>query len=164
MSNDMVNHPAHYETNGIECIDAMIASQGAEAVRNYCICNAFKYIWRHQYKGKSDEDIQKAIWYLNRYLNLYEGKDEPKADDQKDKPADLDYIIKSIRQSAYLPRTSRGIWLNDHEGAIVYLSSKDTYHQLCIIDFDKIDEFSVIEAFLWGEQGEMDGITFVSQE
>lgn len=161
---DNINHPAHYETNGIECIDAMVASQGTEAVRNYCICNAFKYIWRHQHKGRSDEDIQKAIWYLNRYLNLYEGKDEPETDDQKDKPADLDYIVESIRQGTCLPGTSTGIWLNDHEGAIAYLSSKGTYQPLCIIDFDKIDELSVIAAFLRGEQGETDGITFVSQE
>ena len=164
MSNDMVNHPAHYETNGIECIDAMIASQGAEAVRNYCVCNAFKYIWRHQHKGRSDEDIQKAIWYLNRYLNLYEGKDEPETDDQKGKPANLEYIIQSIRQVTCLPGTSKGMWLNDHEGVIAYLSSKDTYQPLYIIDFNKIDEFSVIEAFLWGDQGETDGITIVSQE
>ena len=165
MSNDMVNHPAHYETNGIECIDAMIASQGAEAVRNYCVCNAFKYIWRHQYKGKSDEDIQKAIWYLNRYLNLYDQKDEPKADDQKLKPADLDYIIESVKQCTFLPRSLRGVWLNDHEGSIAYLSGKDTYRPLYIIDFDKIDEFSVIEAFLRGKQEETEGITLVlSQE
>lgn len=164
MSNDMVNHPAHYETNGIECIDAMVASQGAEAVRNYCVCNAFKYIWRHQHKGKSVEDIQKAIWYLNRYLDLYEQKDELKADNQEIKPADLDYIIESIRQGAYLSWTARGVWLNDHEGAIAYLSRKGTYQPLCIIDFDKIDELSVIEAFLRGEQGETDGITIVSQE
>ena len=164
MSNDMVNHPAHYETNGIECIDAMIASQGAEAVRNYCVCNAFKYIWRHQHKGKSDEDIQKAIWYLNRYLNLYDQKDEPETDKQKLKPADLDYLIESIRRDARLPEISRGVWLNDHEGAIEYLNSKNTYQPLCIIDFDKIDELHVIEAFLWGEQGETDGITVVSQK
>ena len=75
MSKDMVNHPEHYETNGIECIDAMVASQGKEAVSNYCICNAFKYIWRHQHKGKSLEDIQKAIWYLNKYVELNEDQD-----------------------------------------------------------------------------------------
>ena len=102
MSNDPVNHPEHYETNGIECIDAMVASQGAEAVRSYCVCNAFKYIWRHQHKGKSDEDIQKAVWYLNRYLNLCEQKGEPKTTDQKDKPADLNYSIESIKRSPYL--------------------------------------------------------------
>lgn len=75
MSNDPVNHPEHYETNGIECIDAMVASQGKEAVSNYCICNAFKYIWRHQHKGKSIEDIQKAIWYLNKYVEFNEDQD-----------------------------------------------------------------------------------------
>ena len=149
---DNVNHPAHYETNGIECIDAMVASQGAEAVRNYCVCNAFKYIWRHQHKGKSDEDIQKAIWYLNRYLNLYEGTD---------KPADLYYIIESLRQGAYIPEISRGVWLNDHEGAIEELSSDNAYQPLCIIDFDKIDESSVINAFLRGEPRETDGITLI---
>lgn len=161
MSNDPVNHPAHYETNGIECIDAMVASQGAEAVRNYCVCNAFKYIWRHQHKGKSDEDIQKAIWYLNRYLNLYEQKDEPETDDQKDKPADLDYIIESVKQGGYLPRCVKGAWLNDHEGAIEELSSDNTYQPLCIIDFDKIDESSVINAFLRGEPRETDGIMLI---
>lgn len=67
---DNVNHPAHYETNGIECIDAMVASQGIDSVMNYCLCNAFKYIWRCQHKGKRLEDIQKAIWYLNKYVEL----------------------------------------------------------------------------------------------
>lgn len=151
MSSDMVNHPAHYETNGIECIDAMVASQGAEAVRNYCICNAFKYIWRHQHKGKSVEDIQKAIWYLNRYLNLY-------------KPVDLDYIVESLKQGGYLPWDTRGVWLDDHEGAIEYLDGKNTYQPLCIIDFDDIDELGVVEAFINGEEHETDSIIFVSQK
>lgn len=161
---DNVNHPAHYETNGIECFDAMVASQGEESVRNYCVCNAFKYIWRHQHKGKSVEDIQKAIWYLTRYLNLCEQKDEPETDKQKLKPADLDYIIESIRQVAELPWHVRGKWLNDHEGVIEHLSSDNTYRPLCIIDFDKIDELSVIDAFLMGELGETDGIAIVSQK
>ena len=67
---DNVNHPAHYETNGIECIDAMVASQGVKCVMDYCLCNAFKYIWRCQRKGERNEDIRKAIWYLNKYLEL----------------------------------------------------------------------------------------------
>ena len=71
MSNeDNVNHPAHYETGGIECIDAMVASQGNECVRDYCLCNAFKYIWRCQHKGKQSEDVEKAIWYLKKWLEL----------------------------------------------------------------------------------------------
>lgn len=65
-----VNHPDHYETNGIECIDAMIASQGTESVKEYCLCNAFKYIWRCKHKHQGLEDIEKAIWYLRKYVEL----------------------------------------------------------------------------------------------
>jgi hypothetical protein len=66
---DSVNHPSHYETNGVECIVAMEAAQGADAVRDFCICNAFKYIWRHKHKNGA-EDIKKAVWYLNKWLEL----------------------------------------------------------------------------------------------
>lgn len=69
---DNVNHPSHYETNGIECIDAMKATQGVDAVRDFCICNAFKYIWRHKHKNGA-EDIKKAVWYLTKWLELEGG-------------------------------------------------------------------------------------------
>ena len=71
---DNINHPAHYETKGIECIQAMEITQGTDAVMAFCLCNAFKYLWRHDRKG-SAEDIKKAIWYLNKYVEL-EGKQE----------------------------------------------------------------------------------------
>lgn len=66
---DNVNHPAHYETGRFECFDVMIETQGKEAVLNFCICNAFKYIYRFRNKG-GDEDIKKANWYLSKYLEL----------------------------------------------------------------------------------------------
>lgn len=66
---DNVNHPAHYETGKFECFDVMIETQGKEAVMNFCICNAFKYIYRFRNKG-GDEDIKKANWYLSKYLEL----------------------------------------------------------------------------------------------
>ena len=68
---DMVNHPEHYETNGIECFDAIVASQGVDAAKDFCICNAFKYVWRHSHKNGL-EDIKKAIWYLNKYVEICE--------------------------------------------------------------------------------------------
>ena len=68
-SADNVNHPSHYETGKFECIDAMIETQGIEAAKHFCICNAFKYIWRHN--GKNGvEDIKKARWYIDKYLEL----------------------------------------------------------------------------------------------
>ena len=65
---DPVNSPGHYRTGGIECIDAMVQVFGDEAVRTYARINAFKYIWRHQYKGKPEEDLAKAAWYT-RFAN-----------------------------------------------------------------------------------------------
>lgn len=68
---DNVNHPDHYETGKFECIDVMIETQGVEAVKNFCLCNAFKYIWRTNRKNGL-EDVKKAHWYLNKYLELEE--------------------------------------------------------------------------------------------
>ena len=68
---DNVNHPAHYNTGKYESIDVMVETQGVDAVKNFCICNAFKYIYRHRFKN-GVEDIKKAIWYLNKYVELNE--------------------------------------------------------------------------------------------
>ena len=66
---DVVNCPSHYVTANFECIDVMLETQGTEAVRNFCICNAFKYIYRHNGKN-GDEDIKKAKWYIDKYLSI----------------------------------------------------------------------------------------------
>jgi hypothetical protein len=68
---DNVDHPAHYNTGKYESIDVMVETQGVDAVKNFCICNAFKYIYRHRFKN-GVEDIKKAIWYLNKYVELEE--------------------------------------------------------------------------------------------
>lgn len=66
---DNVNHPKHYETGKFECIDVMVETQGVEAVKSFCLCNAFKYIYRTSRKNGL-EDIKKAIWYLEKYVEL----------------------------------------------------------------------------------------------
>lgn len=68
----LINHPSHYNQGKIECIDAMVSAYGKEAVMDFCLCNAMKYIWRMPYKnkGNTSEDLHKAIWYLNKYLDL----------------------------------------------------------------------------------------------
>ena len=58
-----VNHPEHYNDGGFECIDVMELTFGTNAVSSFCICNAFKYLWRHKHKN-GKEDIEKAKWYL----------------------------------------------------------------------------------------------------
>lgn len=70
-TNDPVNHPNHYCQGGIECIDAMEAAFGKQTVADFCICNAFKYIFRCKNKNGL-EDVKKAGWYLDKYLELYD--------------------------------------------------------------------------------------------
>ena len=73
MKNDNVNSPAHYRQGGIECIEAIKASMSEEGFRDYLKGNVMKYIWRYKHKGKAIEDIEKALWYLNRLKDeLYE--------------------------------------------------------------------------------------------
>ena len=69
---DNVNHPSHYEAStSIECIEAMVAMFGDYTVRSFCLCNAYKYIWRHKNKNGL-EDLQKAQWYLDKAKELGE--------------------------------------------------------------------------------------------
>ena len=69
---DVVCRPQHYASTSIECIDAMRETQGDEAVKHFCVCNAFKYLWRHNSKN-GDEDVRKASWYLNKAVEIMEG-------------------------------------------------------------------------------------------
>lgn len=88
---DNVNHPAHYNTGKYESIDVMVETQGVDAVKNFCICNAFKYIYRHKFKNGT-EDIKKAIWYLNKYIELNELKTDEVEPKLMGKSADAMYI------------------------------------------------------------------------
>lgn len=72
LKNDPVNHPKHY-TGKYECIDVMTELFGVDAVKNFCACNAFKYIWRFREKN-GIEDVKKADWYLNKLIELEEGE------------------------------------------------------------------------------------------
>ena len=63
MKPDTVNHPTHYTECSLECIDVMLAVFGRRAVTDFCILNAFKYMWRYEHKNGL-EDLQKAERYL----------------------------------------------------------------------------------------------------
>lgn len=59
-----IDHPAHYQGE-FECIDLMREIYGDEAVRHFCICNAYKYRFRAGAKQgeTAQSDIAKAEWY-----------------------------------------------------------------------------------------------------
>ena len=62
--NEVVNHPDHYQGDGIECIDAIRAALGTDGFIAYCRGNAIKYSWRAGKKGpNAAEDMGKAAVY-----------------------------------------------------------------------------------------------------
>lgn len=70
-TSDMVNHPPHYESGKYECIDVMEEVYGTEIVKSFCLCNAFKYLYRCMHKHDSPtEDTKKSAWYLEKYFEL----------------------------------------------------------------------------------------------
>jgi len=62
-----VDGPAHY--NGYQVLDAIC---DAGFARGFCLGNAVKYILRAQKKGNEKQDLEKAQFYLNWYLERYE--------------------------------------------------------------------------------------------
>ena len=68
---DPVNHPAHYTSGSVECIDAIRAALTPDEFRGFVKGNAIKYCWRERRKG-GDEDLRKAGWYLTKVTKVSE--------------------------------------------------------------------------------------------
>lgn len=71
---DKYINPKHYkkDENSIECIDIIIQQLGEEAALGFCQGNAFKYIFRCRHKGNEIIDMRKAIWYLEKAIEIKE--------------------------------------------------------------------------------------------
>jgi len=60
---DHINHPKHYteHPSGIECIDVT-------EHMNFNIGNAVKYLWRVDLKDTPQDNLEKALWYIQREI------------------------------------------------------------------------------------------------
>lgn len=61
---NVIDHPSHYNRGKIEVID-FIEDQGL----SFHLGNVIKYVARAGSKGDKLEDLKKARWYLDRYIN-----------------------------------------------------------------------------------------------
>lgn len=72
LGTDAVEHPSHYTSGAVECIDAIESAvtglSGAEAVLT---AQVIKYLWRWK-KKNGLEDLRKARWYLDRLISKIE--------------------------------------------------------------------------------------------
>lgn len=62
---DVINAPKHYTAESIT-----ITVQPLDLCEqcNFTLGNALKYIFRYEHKGKPLEDLKKAQFYLNRFI------------------------------------------------------------------------------------------------
>lgn len=74
-TNDPVNHPRHYQSNGAQCAKCTAEIECIDITRhmNFNLGNAIKYIWRYQAKSGL-EDLLKARWYLDDFIKQLEMK------------------------------------------------------------------------------------------
>ena len=73
-----VSHPSHYNSGRIEVIDFVENQQ-----MGFHLGNATKYICRAGKKNpeKEIEDLEKAVWYINRWIMVLRKKKEGRQHD-----------------------------------------------------------------------------------
>jgi len=66
---EMVNHPDHYQGNKFEVID-IIEDFGL----GFHLGNVVKYVLRAGKKDATLQELEKAKWYLDRYIQNIKGE------------------------------------------------------------------------------------------
>ena len=70
---DLINKPPHYNYGNIETIDYIVDVLDNGGALDYCQGNVIKYTGTRMFtKGNPADNIKKAIWYLNKMLELLE--------------------------------------------------------------------------------------------
>lgn len=64
-----VNNPLHYQSEKMECIDAIEAQLSPEEFMGFLKGNIAKYLWREKTKGGA-ESLRKAKWYLDKLIQI----------------------------------------------------------------------------------------------
>lgn len=72
--NDSVNHPVHYTSGKMECIDIVdVMTEDKQGLEAFCTGNIVKYLYRYNKKG-GVEDVKKAEWYIKKLIEVLEAK------------------------------------------------------------------------------------------
>lgn len=88
---NMVDHPAHYTNGPFECITLT-------STYSFRIGNAVKYVWRHPYKNRPVEDLDKAAWYLDSAKKAGERPTPRKPDGTPPDNASLDFNERMLAE------------------------------------------------------------------
>jgi hypothetical protein len=67
---DEITKPKYYTQGSVECIDAIDAMLGKDAMIDFYRGQVVKCIWRMKLKGDPIKDAKKAQFYLNQLVML----------------------------------------------------------------------------------------------
>lgn len=68
---EMVNHPNHYNKGKYEVIDVIedVTVNNEDGFIGFCLGNSLKYIMRAGHKDDIRQDLNKAIWYIQKTID-----------------------------------------------------------------------------------------------
>jgi hypothetical protein len=129
MKQSMVNHPAHYNAGRIEVIE-YLEDQFMNRPHEW---NAVKYLSRANKKNpdKEIEDLEKAIWYIKRKIELLkavkEGRSLIRPNDMNERASLINGEIKFPRNNGTMIMT--GKWFSTKHVDASALFMPDDEHQ-----------------------------------
>jgi len=123
MENSDPINPEYYAQGKVQCI---------EFIENwpFNIATAVKYMWRYKDKGNPGQDLEKAIWYLERQISNMELNEQGKLFYSSHKiksgvygPVELDHI-----KSKYIKAAIYNVWGEDFDGVFTEDIQKSIYN------------------------------------
>lgn len=97
---DAVNHPQHYNHGKYEVINILedqLSEMPLDAFGGFCLANSLKYELRAPYKGKPKEDLEKAMWYLQRLIDhLDDNEPSARPEAKVETPMDSDPVKRLV--------------------------------------------------------------------
>ncbi len=94
---DVINHPAHYTA---ENVNITIEPIQLCKQRGFLVGNGLKYLIRYKHKGNPLQDLKKAEYYFNRWIESI-GKDNYLVD-LSVFPTKKNYIFQAFQQLPFL--------------------------------------------------------------
>lgn len=130
MKNNPVNHSLHYNTGGIECIEAIKAALTEDEFVGFLKGQILKYTWRSGHKDDIIQDTKKSIRYaeyLCEFIADIRFKENLKA--LQNMPMTCDSVQESFTPDYFMItyRACWEVWGFKGDGKYVFFGTFDSY-------------------------------------
>lgn len=115
---DMINNPDHYAKHAVTVVYQPI---DLCETCGFLLGNAFKYLFRYEDKGKPVEDLQKALYYLNRYRDSVIKYVNFSSDLEKDLCEPDSYMLHVFKDTWFIQDWFKGKQKNDRTKIVDFI-------------------------------------------